>query len=78
MTNKYTRVEYDCSSGVEKVVELTEEEILVINNNLEKFKLLEDEYEKALSEKENARKTAIAKLKALGLTELEINSLSVV
>jgi hypothetical protein len=75
MIKEYTRIEYDCSTGTEKIVVLTEEEISIIEKQIEENKILIEKQNAILKEKEEAKKTALEKLKSLGLTELEIDSI---
>jgi hypothetical protein len=71
MSNELKLVEYDALTGIETVREYSEEELLdhkeVVKRNTELLKA-----EKA---KEEAKKSALAKLAELGLTEEEIASL---
>jgi hypothetical protein len=69
------RIEINLITGEQKVIELTEQEVnqaninTEIENNLKMEILAKEEQEKARKE------SAIAKLKALGLTEEEVKSI---
>jgi hypothetical protein len=75
MIQEYTRIEYDCSTGVEKIISLTEEEVIANKKQIEENAVFIEKQNAAIKEKEEARKTALQKLKSLGLTELEIESI---
>jgi hypothetical protein len=69
------RIEINLTTGEQKVIELTEQEVnqaninTEIENNLKMQILAKEEQDKARKE------SAIAKLKALGLTEEEVKSI---
>jgi hypothetical protein len=69
------RIEINVLTGEQKVIELTEQEVnqaninTEIENNLKLQMIAKEEQEKAIKE------SAIAKLKALGLTEEEAKSI---
>jgi hypothetical protein len=69
------RIEINLTTGEQKILELTEQEVnqaninTEIENNLKLQMIAKEEQEKARKE------SAIAKLKALGLTEEEVKSI---
>jgi len=71
MTNELKLVEYDALTGIETVREYSEEELADHEQTVKRSK----ELLKAEKAKEEAKKSALAKLAALGLTEEEIASL---
>jgi ABC-type polar amino acid transport system ATPase subunit len=75
MIQEHTRIEYDCSSGVEKIVALTQDEVDAFNKQILENNILMEKQQAILKEKEEAKKTALQKLKSLGLTEAEIESI---
>jgi hypothetical protein len=75
MIQEYTRIEYDCSTGLEKIIALTEDEIIANKKQLEENAAFIEKQNAAIKEKEEAKKTALQKLKSLGLTDIEIESI---
>lgn len=71
-----TKIIMDCSTGVETIVELTDEEIEDLEQTTAIFhaKYLEEQAEKEA--KEAAKASAFAKLTALGLTEDEAKAIA--
>jgi hypothetical protein len=72
---KLTKIVVDCTTGVQKIVELTDAEIAQMQADAEVYaeqKTLEEATKaEALEQAESGK----AKLKALGLTDDEINAL---
>jgi hypothetical protein len=71
-----TRIEIDCSTGVESIIELTDAEIAQMEADAQAAtarKAEEDAAEQAAAE---AKASAQAKLAALGLTAEEISALT--
>lgn len=71
-----TKIVMDCSTGIESIIELTDEEIteLEVSSAIANAKYLED---KAAEEARAAAKaSALAKLAALGLTEDEAKAIA--
>lgn len=71
-----TRIEINCETLEETVVELTDAEIAEMEAAAEAFALQEAEREAALAAQEAAKASGIAKLLSLGLTEEEANALT--
>ena len=73
--NKPTRIEIDCTTGAQTVIELTDAEIA--QREINQTQALADSLarEIALTAKAERRASAIIKLKALGLTEDEVTAL---
>jgi len=71
-----TRIEVDCSTGVESIIELTDAEIAQIETDRVAFEARQAEEEAAKAAAEEAKASAQAKLAALGLTADEIAALS--
>jgi Fe-S cluster assembly ATPase SufC len=71
-----TRLEVDCSTGEEKIIELTQDEILEQEAAIQRAIQQQLDLEAQISLKESAKKTAEEKLSALGLTKEEIAALS--
>jgi hypothetical protein len=70
-----TKLVVDCSTGITEEIELTDAEVAQMQADAEAYaeaKALEDE---ARAEAETLAVSAKAKLKALGLTDAEINAL---
>jgi hypothetical protein len=71
-----TRIEVDCSTGIESIIELTDAEIAQREADVAAWAARKAEEEaKAVAEAE-AKASAQAKLAALGLTSEEIAALS--
>ena len=75
MIQEHTRIEYDCSSGLEKIVALTQDEVDAFNKRIEENNILMEKQNAILKEKEESKRTALQKLKSLGLTDSEIESI---
>ena len=71
-----TRIEVDCSTGVESIIELTDAEIAQMEADRVAFESRRAELEAAKAAEEAAKASAQAKLAALGLTSEEIAALS--
>ena len=74
MTNP-TKLVVNCETGVEEVIELTDEEVAQLEADRAAFAAAEAEREAAEVAKAAAKASAEAKLAALGLTADEINAL---
>jgi hypothetical protein len=75
MTETPTKVIVDCSTGESTIVPLTAEEIAQRETDRLAWEAQEAERKVAEEIKENLKASANAKLKALGLTEAEVNAL---
>jgi hypothetical protein len=71
-----TRIEIDCSTGIESVIELTDQEIADLEAQAAEAAARKAEEDAALAAAEAAKESARAKLAALGLTAEEIAALS--
>lgn len=71
-----TRIEVDCSTGIETIIELTDAEIAQMEADAAAATARQAEEEAALVAAEAAKASAQAKLAALGLTTDEIAALS--
>jgi hypothetical protein len=71
-----TRIEVDCSTGIETIVELTDAEIAQIEVDAAAFTARKAEEDAAAQAVAEAKASAQAKLAALGLTADEIAALS--
>jgi hypothetical protein len=71
-----TRIEIDCSTGIETIVELTDAEIASMEADAAAAAVRKAEEDAALAAAETAKASAQAKLAALGLTSDEIAALS--
>lgn len=71
-----TRIEIDCSTGVESIIELTDQEIADLEAQAVEAAARKAEEDAALAAAEAAKESARAKLAALGLTADEIAALS--
>lgn len=71
-----TRIEIDCSTGVESIIELTDQEIADLEAQAVEAAARKAEEDAALAAAEEAKASAQAKLAALGLTSDEIAALS--
>jgi hypothetical protein len=71
-----TRIEIDCSTGIESIIELTDAEVAQMQADAaaEAERRAEEDAAKAASEA--AKASAQAKLAALGLTQEEITALT--
>lgn len=73
---KMTRIEVDCSTGIETIIELTDAEIAQMEADAAAFAAQKAEEDAALAAAEAAKASAQAKLATLGLTADEIAALS--
>jgi hypothetical protein len=71
-----TRIEVDCSTGIETIIELTDAEIAQREADAAVFATQQAEREAAEAAAAEAKASAQAKLAALGLTADEIAALS--
>lgn len=71
-----TRIEVDCSTGIETIVELTDAEIAQREADAAAYAVEQAAREAAEAAAEAAKESARAKLAALGLTAEEISALS--
>jgi hypothetical protein len=71
-----TRIEIDCSTGVESIVELTDQEIADLAVQAAEAEARKAEEDAAAQAAADAKASAQAKLSALGLTAEEIAALS--
>ena len=71
-----TRIEVDCSTGIETIIELTDAEIAQMEADAAAAAALRAEQEAAEAAAAEAKASAQAKLAALGLTADEIAALS--
>lgn len=75
-TTRPTRIEIDCSTGIESVIELTDQEIADLEAAAVEAEARRAEEEAAAQAAADAKASAQAKLAALGLTAEEIAALS--
>jgi len=73
---KPTRIEINCETGVESIIELTDAEIAEMEAAAREAEARRAEEEAAKAAAEAAKESARAKLAALGLTADEIAALS--
>jgi hypothetical protein len=71
-----TRIEVDCSTGVESIIELTDAEIAQMEADAAAYAVRKAEEDAAEQAAAEAKASAQAKLAALGLTADEIAALS--
>ena len=71
-----TRVEINCTTGVESIIELTDAEVAELAYQAELAAERKAEEDAALAAAEAAKASAQAKLTALGLTAEEISALT--
>jgi hypothetical protein len=71
-----TRIEVDCSTGVESIIELTDVEVAQMEADAAAAATAQAEREAEAEAAEEAKASAQAKLAALGLTAEEIAALS--
>jgi hypothetical protein len=71
-----TRIEINCETGVESIIELTDAEIAQMEADAQAAAERKAEEDAALAAAEAAKASAQAKLSALGLTAEEIAALS--
>lgn len=74
-TERPVRVEINCTTGEETIIELTDVEIAQIEKDYEEQTILRNKLDEEAQAKAEAKASAIAKLTALGLTEEEAQSL---
>ena len=70
-----TKIIVNCETGEQTLVELTSEEIATMNEAAEKFAAEMAIRQLEIDAKAQARVSALAKLKALGLSDEEIGAL---
>jgi hypothetical protein len=75
MTETLVRVEYNCATGEQITVPLTDAEIVQLEKDRAEAEAMRLEREATLQAKAEAKASALAKLEALGLTEEEANAL---
>jgi len=71
-----TRIEVDCSTGIETIIELTDAEIAQMEADAAAWAARKAEEDAAAQAAAEAKASAQAKLAALGLTSDEIAALS--
>jgi hypothetical protein len=71
-----TRIEIDCSTGIESIIELTDAEVAELAVQAEAAAAKKAEEDAAAAVAAEAKASAQAKLAALGLTADEISALS--
>jgi len=71
-----TRIEVNCETGVETIIELTDAEIAQMEADATAAAIRQAEEDAAKAAAEEAKASAQAKLAALGLTPEEISALS--
>jgi hypothetical protein len=71
-----TRIEVDCSTGIETIIELTDAEVAELEAMAAEAAVRKAEEDAAQAAAEEAKASAQAKLAALGLTADEIAALS--
>jgi hypothetical protein len=71
-----TRIEVDCSTGIESIIELTDAEIAQMEADATAWAVQKAEEDAAAQATAEAKASAQAKLAALGLTADEIAALS--
>lgn len=71
-----TKIIMDCSTGIESIVELTDEEIADLEAANQIAQARREEEEAAEEAKAAAKASALAKLTALGLTEDEAKAIA--
>ena len=71
-----TRIEIDCSTGIESIIELTDAEVTQMQADATAAAARKAEEDAALAAEEAAKASGQAKLAALGLTAEEISALS--
>jgi hypothetical protein len=71
-----TRIEVDCSTGIETIIELTDAEIAQMEADAAAAAVRKAEEDAAKAATEAAKASAQAKLAALGLTAEEIAALT--
>ena len=70
-----TKLVVDCSTGVTSEVELTDEEVAQMQADAEAYAAQKAAEEQAQAEAEAKKESGKAKLKALGLSDAEIDAL---
>lgn len=70
-----TRIEIDCSTGIETIIELTDAEVAQMEADAQAAAERKAEEDAAAQASADAKASAQAKLKALGLTAEEVTAL---
>jgi hypothetical protein len=71
-----TRIEIDCSTGVESIIELTDAEVAQMQADAQAAETRKAEEDAVAQSAADAKASAQAKLAALGLTAEEISALT--
>jgi len=71
-----TRIEINCTTGVETIIELTDEEIAQREVDAKAYAIEQAERDAEVQAKATAKQSAEAKLSALGLTADEIAAIA--
>jgi hypothetical protein len=71
-----TRIEIDCSTGIESIIELTDAEVAELAVQAEQAAVRKAEEDATKAAEAEAKTSAQAKLAALGLTAEEISALT--
>ena len=71
-----TRIEVDCSTGIESIIELTDAEVAQMEADAAAYAVRKAEEDAAAQAAAEAKASAQAKLAALGLTADEIAALT--
>jgi hypothetical protein len=71
-----TRIEINCTTGVESIIELTDAEVAQLEIDRAAYEARKAEEDAAKAAAETAKASAQAKLTALGLTAEEISALT--
>ena len=71
-----TRIEIDCSTGIETIIELTDAEVAELAVQAEQAAVRKAEEDATKAAEAEAKTSAQAKLAALGLTAEEISALT--
>ena len=74
-SNRPTRIEIDCSTGIESVIELTDAEIAQMEADRVAAEARKAEEDAAAKASADLKASAQAKLAKLGLTDAEISAL---
>ena len=73
--SKPTRLEIDATTGIQRIVELTADEIAEVEKAKAAYEAAEAERAAAEEAKAEAKASGLAKLTALGLTEEEVKAI---
>jgi hypothetical protein len=76
MTDKLSRIEVDCTTGEQKVIELTAVEIAALEQARADAEAYQATQEAERQAKAEAKASALAKLAELGLTEEEAKAIA--